>query len=449
MDRDATNAEAGQTGRKRQRVILLLLIALIVLLLIVILLPRDKKSNGTDAVNATAAPVSTEEAHATDAVLREGDFAYRLTAEGAEILGWYGSEEQLILPAELGGKAVVCLVSLREDEDPPCRTVQLPACLTTVCAGAFRQCELLLAITVESGNPAYKAEGGVLYSLDGSELVCCPPGYNGALTLPETVTTLTDHALDNCIALTALELPDGVKVMGEWSLYNCCGLTALTLPKGLEYIGTLALYNCSALTSLTLPASLNELGDRVFELCSFTSFGLAEGSADFSLHDNALYSADGRTLYYLYDKNLTRYTVQPGTEILVGGCMADMPALMKVTLPDSLKTIGYYAFARSGLVDSVTLPDGLTRICPYAFCFCTKLTGVRVASGALTIDETAFYCCTALRVTVDDLNPNYCSLDGALYNKAVTRLLFYPYTEGELQLPDTVTEQSPYATCWK
>lgn len=56
-----------------------------------------------------------------------------------------------------------------------------------------------------------------------------------------------------------------------------------------------------------------------------------------------------------------------------------------------------------------------------------KITVIRIGEDVEYVDAKAFYSCWALqRIEVDENNPNYCDVDGVLYNKDKTELLCYP-----------------------
>lgn len=97
-----------------------------------------------------------------------------------------------------------------------------------------------------------------------------------------------------------------------------------------------------------------------------------------------------------------------------------------LTLPDTLKTIGYKAFYASRCKGKIVIPASITKIGSYAFSY---IYGV-----------TAF--------EVDHKNTSYCSVDGVLYNKEVKVLYNYPLgsTRRFYIVPDTVTRLA--CTCF-
>ncbi|SFR64843.1 leucine-rich repeat protein [Anaeromicropila populeti] len=75
----------------------------------------------------------------------------------------------------------------------------------------------------------------------------------------------------------------------------------------------------------------------------------------------------------------------------------------------------------------------------------TSITQVNIGSNISKIDNSCFIKMTSLvSIEVSDDNPNYCDIDGILYNKAQTKLLRLPQmnTCNTLNLPDGFTESS-------
>ncbi len=69
----------------------------------------------------------------------------------------------------------------------------------------------------------------------------------------------------------------------------------------------------------------------------------------------------------------------------------------------------------------------ITSVREYAFNCDEKLQVVYIGADVTYIDAKAFYSCWALRrIEVDENNPNYCDVDGVLYNKDKTEIICYP-----------------------
>ena len=67
-----------------------------------------------------------------------------------------------------------------------------------------------------------------------------------------------------------------------------------------------------------------------------------------------------------------------------------------VTIPDSVTSIGSYAFRDCTSLTSVTIPDSVTSIGWYAFRGCDSLTSVIIPKSVTSIGNYAFQNCTSL-----------------------------------------------------
>lgn len=111
--------------------------------------------------------------------------------------------------------------------------------------------------------------------------------------------------------------------------------------------------------------------------------------------------------------------------------------------------------------DDVTIPNEVKEIAPRAFPGYTQdgriitITSIQIHANVLTIQEGAFHLANGLKdIIVDKANPNYSSLDGVLFNKDQTRLIYCaPHNMGNLppegrrayDIPYGVTSIGKYA----
>ena len=116
--------------------------------------------------------------------------------------------------------------------------------------------------------------------------------------------------------------------------------------------------------------------------------------------------------------------------------------LTSVTIGNSVTSIGLYAFYFCTSLTSITIPDSVTSIGDYAFYVCSSLTSITIPDSVTSIGEAAFLGCTNLtNIAVDAGNSNYSSVDGVLFNKLQTLLVQYPagILDDSYTIPDSVT----------
>ena len=69
----------------------------------------------------------------------------------------------------------------------------------------------------------------------------------------------------------------------------------------------------------------------------------------------------------------------------------------------------------------------ITSVGPYALNCDEKVKIINIGADVEFVDPKAFYSCWALQqIEVDENNPNYCDIDGVLYNKDKTRIICRP-----------------------
>ncbi|MCF7675704.1 MAG: leucine-rich repeat domain-containing protein, partial [Akkermansiaceae bacterium] len=158
-------------------------------------------------------------------------------------------------------------------------TFTIPASVTRIETGAWDGCTALTAILVDTGNTAYSSRDGVLFDASFTILLRYPIGLSGSYVIPGGVSTIADHAFQNCKQLTTLTIPDGVTMIGDSAFQNCTALIALTIPGSVTTIGDRAFQNCGELTSVTIPPSITRIGESAFRDCRRLGNALFLGDA--------------------------------------------------------------------------------------------------------------------------------------------------------------------------
>ncbi|MFR2093361.1 MAG: leucine-rich repeat protein [Oscillospiraceae bacterium] len=201
--------------------------------------------------------------------------------------------------------------------------------------------------------------------------------------------------------------------------------------------------------SFTIGSKIRSIGSCAFARCaSLTNIYVDRANPYYQSIDGVLYSGDGKTLLsYPTAKAYSSYPVASGTET-IGEYAFFHSKVQTVFLPDTVSTIGDYAFYYAGELSSINFPTALTSIGDSAFFACQSLTAVDIPATITQIGPSAWAACTSLpAITVAAENPNYTAVDGVLYTKDMTVLKVYPFAKSGVTftVPDSVVELEAYA----
>lgn len=116
--------------------------------------------------------------------------------------------------------------------------------------------------------------------------------------------------------------------------------------------------------------------------------------------------------------------------------------LKNISFSDNLKSIGYMSFYGCNSLTEINLPNSLVSIDYGAFGSCDGLKKIHIPKSVSKIDGSAFSGCFGIdSFTVDEGNNYYCSSDGIIYNKNMTKLISYPASKSgsSFIIPQSVT----------
>ena len=193
---------------------------------------------------------------------------------------------------------------------------------------------------------------------------------------------------------------DGKKVVGIGANFLSMDRTVTTvkLPSTIQYINKSAFNSCTELQSIEIPASVKTIGNFVFTQCpKLTNLTCASANPYFSASGGCLYNKDKTVLLYA-------------------------PAVKTLSVPNTVKTIGTYAFYYNSNLTSVKIPasvtsleegafghndnlkeavfegNGLVTLGDYAFAECRSLEKIVLPESLTTISDSAFYSCSGFTI---------------------------------------------------
>lgn len=255
----------------------------------------------------------------------------------------------------------------------------------------FKGCTSLSAVHMAAGNARYASNDGVLTNAAGDTIIHCPAGRRGVYKVPAKVTTIGSRAFANCLNLTGIELHSNVLEVGDYAFYGCSNVTYVTF-KGKAMTPTV-------------------VGDYAFAMnVDLVTLTFEDGSNVTEIGNYAFFGCD---------------------------------SLKLLTIPSSLEKTGEYAFADCISIIEIEFAENgkSVEFGAGTFSNCKSLTSVNLPATIDTLPLSAFEGCDNIKgIYVDDANPYFCDEDGVVYDKNKTIIYFYSLRNGNITLPDTVTE---------
>ena len=298
------------------------------------------------------------------------------------------------------------------------------------------------------------------YNDERDNNICIPKMWNDY-----KVTSIDNHSFSYCTSLSSVVIPDSVTSIEEYAFYECSSLISILIPDSVTSIGECAFSYCTSLSSIVIPDSVTSIGYSAFSYCTSLS-SVTIGNGVTSIGDYAFSGCtslssiivkEGNTVYD--SREDCNAIIETSTNTLFVGCASTI-------IPDSVTSIGDYAFDGCTSLSSIVIPDSVTSIGNSAFSGCTSLTTIRVEEGNTVYDsrnncnaiiETStnrliFGCASTIIpdsvTSIGECAFSYCtSLTSIVIPDSVTSIEEYAFYECSslisIVIPDSVTSIGP------
>jgi hypothetical protein len=249
------------------------------------------------------------------------------------------------------------------------RSIKIPNSVTNIGGGAFFNCYSLRSVTI-GNNVTIIGNGAFQYCISLS-----------SIEIPNSVINIGEYAFMDCSGLSSVTIGNNVTIIEEGAFVRCSGLKSVTLGNNVTSIESGAFADCSSLSSITIPNSVTSIGEAVFSGCSSlksitipnsvisirepVTIGASVFSGCSSL--KSIVVEDGNSVYD--SREGCNAIIRTSDNEIIAGCM-------NTKIPNSVITIGRYAFYDCSGLKSIEIPNSVTSIDGDAFSGCTNLTNV-------------------------------------------------------------------------
>ena len=265
------------------------------------------------------------------------------------------------------------------------------------------------------------------------------------IVIPNSVTEIVFQAFSGCTSLTDITIPSSVTDISAEVFSGCTSLKNVTIPEGVTSIGSFAFSGCTSLTDTTIPESVASIGESAFRGLDSLVLNVYKGSyaLQYAKDNHLKYvilnaSNDGATDISYFDYSL-QYDGTVEIEKYLG-------SVANVVIPSEIEgapvtSIWDAAFADCTSLESVVIPDSVTYLANNAFSGCTSLKDVTVPDLGGELNVYTFNGCTAIEnMYIKENSEYYSSVDGIIYNKDQTKLIYCPPTKQSAVILDSVKE---------
>lgn len=357
------------------------------------------------------------------------------------------------------------------------------------------------SVTYYCGNKTLRslkyeeAEGGykILGYVDGVDL---PLLYIPSYIERKPVVSIAGRAFNASKTLTAVYVPSTVKDIGDSAFFGCNNLDRVSIQGGNLKIGNRAFAGCRSLKRVVFNGAAAELGDYAFWHCSkiaiyytqnvtaigecaFIGSGLSgeldlrgvkniksgafNGCEITSITFGKNLSAIGPSAFFNCDDlNEIKLSDENDEYVYVDGCLIRRSdntlvlGLASAVIPETVVSIGDYAFAYRKNLSEIAIPSSVTAIGSYAFANCENLKTIEVSESVKSIQSCVFKSCVSLTkatwrtlVSVPDSAFEGCSALTDVKLSNVTKIGERAFSGciglKEIILPQSLTEIGEYA----
>ena len=313
---------------------------------------------------------------------------------------WYINKEK-------HNKKLTLFEEPEEIDDDYLREIYMPDSVRIIGDGAFANCEKLEIV-----------------HFSNSLSIICDSAFSGCesilkILLPKSVSFIGKEAFSCCRGLIEIILPHNLKTI-KFETFSCCEkLKSIELPSNLVEIGNNAFQGCSSLVHIEIPSSVEVIGNMAFSDCRKLHLMIPSTVKAIKGYIGCKYSISEESPYLhfedgvLYNKEKTAiYSFECKYDYETGEVLGKKPKWAKwdwgkreefsedeydqvwsswktidvvdIVIPDTIDTIGDFAFWCVPFIRSVVIPASVKYIGFQAFYNCEQLNRIHLPGNLCT-----------------------------------------------------------------
>lgn len=322
-------------------------------------------------------------------------------------------------------------------------SVSIPSSVSEIGKGAFANCENLFSIDIPYN----------VTSIEDSLAVGCSSLQ--IVNIYGSVTSIGKRAFKGCYGLSSFNIPESVTFIGEGAFEGCYNLSSINIPQSMTRIDNYAFYGLKNLTEINIPSSVTSIGKGAFEGCGISYINIPTSVTsieDYAFKDCGNLGSEGTHIEipgevsyigkgafagcsYLSNIDINTHCYIDISESAFSGSF-----IRYLKIPSVVKTIGNKAFSHSYINSTVLIPNNIKYIAPSAF-----ISNQRYYED--WGNEGLKFSLYDPQVLGGSKDIYYSTIDGALFDKDQTKLIFAPNgaTKTEYIIPNTVKSIGDYA----
>ena len=290
---------------------------------------------------------------------------YKFSEDGTvEITGCDKSAESVVIPEQIDGIKVTGIGNWSFTDCKNLSSIEISDNISGIGYYAFANCESLKEIKIPES---------VMYINIGAFSGC---KNLTEITLSGSITAIENSTFSGCTGLKEIAVPDSVRNIGSSTFSGCTGLETITIPDSVENISISALNGCKALKSVEVSGN----------------------NAYYSSTDGILFNKDkSEIIRYCMRLSDTVYEIPESVKTIGSYAFSGCTDLEEIKIPESVESIGAGAFSDCKNITEMTIPENVGNIGEKAFKNCINLKSVNIPECIRNINPEVFYNCVNLK----------------------------------------------------